>query len=200
MGKLARRLAIGSAGSAAVLAVAATQPALATNFGSGGSNAGPPVNEISLGNNRFHSYSFHGTVSTAWRNAMTSAAVDGYDPTNINTSQIGNNQSTDVRIGTGVYNTGVYGWVNCPTDGVRSGTDPSERCWNQWLKIDTGNAGSFPSDRKKSLMCHEFGHTLGLRHTPSGSCMTETAVNPNRATVPDAHDQAHLNDTANYPL
>ena len=164
----------------------------ASNFGSGPTNPGPPTNEISLGNNRWHSYSFHAATS-AWRDALNNAAEDGYEPTRVNTSQVGDSQNTDVRVAVGTLNTSVYGWVSCPSDATRSGTDPTQTCWNQWLKIDTGNATGFSSAQRKSLMCHEFGHTLGLRHregTPPG-CMTNGSQWP---SLPTAHDQDHLDD------
>ena len=180
----------------AVALVAAPQFAYGSNFGSGESNgSGITTNEISLGNNRWHSYSFFTSGVSAWRSALQDASEDAYgDPTDVNTSQLGDNRSSDVRVGVGSLGTGLNGWVNCPPDGTRAGTDPTESCYNQWLKIDTSNAGGFNADRRKSLMCHEFGHTLGLRHTYSGSCMTSSSVNPNRSALTDAHDQAHLDD------
>lgn len=183
-------LGIGSA----LAVTAAPQAAIANNFGSS-EGGGDPHNEVSLGNNRWHSYSFHFGGTQAWRDALLAASEDAYDsPTDVVTSGLGNGQNTDVRVAVGSFGTGFNGWVDCPSDATRGGTDPSEWCWNQWLKIDTSNAGGFSADRKKSLMCHEFGHTLGLLHTDSGSCMTPSSVNPNRSTLTDAHDQAHLND------
>lgn len=194
MAKRYRRLAAVTAAFSGVLgSLFPWGAARADNFGSGPTNVGPPTNEISLGNNKWHSYSFH-SASSAWRTALNNAAVDGYNPTDVDTSQIGDSQNTDVRVVASALSTGVYGWVSCPVDATRSGTDPTETCWNQWLKIDTGNAGAFDSAKRKSLMCHEFGHTLGLRHregSPLG-CMTNGSTWP---TLPTDHDKIHLNDT-----
>ena len=131
-----------------------------------------------------------------WRDGLAAAAANSYNPTRVNTSQAGDGQSADVRVAVGDIDTGYNGYVYCPTDGTRSGTDPNESCFNQWLKIDTSNASGpfWDADRRKSLMCHEFGHTLGLRHIFDNSCMTRSIDNPNRASYLFGHSMDHLDD------
>lgn len=131
-----------------------------------------------------------------WITALQDAASDGYNPTNITTSQSGNGNNADVRVIIGAIQSGFAAYVSCPADAVRTGTDPTERCWNQFLKVDTGGATGFNTTaRRKKLMCHEFGHTLGLRHTnATGTCMRQ---GPSNETMPGTHAHfVHIN--SNY--
>jgi hypothetical protein len=69
-----------------------------------------------------------------------------------------------VRVNVYAHDTGgLYGWVHCPADGTRSGSDPDESCFRQWAKIDTvSTAGVINTTHtRKSLACHEMAHTVG---------------------------------------
>ena len=92
-------------------------------------------------------------------------------------SRAGDNQSSDVRLITADFGPiGELARTSCPSDGTRGGSDPTEWCWNQWIKINQ-NSALLPTDAtgRKSLMCHEFGHTVGLRH-PAGSDPHDTCM------------------------
>lgn len=183
----------------AAVAVGSIAPAGADNFGSTGAG-GSPTNEVSLGNNRWHSWSMH-NGDGSWRQGLRDAIQYSYEPTDLVTSEYRDDwNDVDVRVDVTNAGTGLNGWVYCPTDGLRAGADPNESCYRQWLKIDLANTGGFAQDRRKSLMCHEFGHTLGLRHPTAAnhpdwlnSCMTRSADNPNRPVALHSHDIDHLN-------
>jgi len=192
-------LAVGSVAataSAAAPAALATQPASA-NFGSS-PGGGSPHNEVSLANNKWHIYSYHNAPS-AWRTALDDAVFWSYQPTDLVLSKYADgSNNVDVRVDVGNHGTGAFGWVYCPTDGIRSGTDPNESCFGQWLKIDTGTATGLDADGRKAVMCHEFGHTVGLLHANGEAHSGDTCI----STFPDfgfddtglhQHDIDHIN-------
>jgi hypothetical protein len=195
---MGRRRVVAFVGIISSSAVATGSVAQAVQYGSTPTEgSGLTQGEVSWGNNRWHSYSFFNTGGQAWIDAFNAATRDAYhNPTDLEVSRIGNSQNTDVRVSVATYNTGLNGWVSCPSDAVRSGADPNENCWNQFLKIDLANTSSafWDAARRKSLACHEFGHTVGLRHdNDSSSCMTQSAVNPNRPTLTDQDEWDVLN-------
>jgi len=159
-------------GSVAALVVGAMDAA--ANFGS---TAASGNTEVSLGNNRWHSWSFW-TSDSNWRTALNDAATYSYgNVTDLVVSRAGDNQSSDVRLITADFGPiGELARTSCPSDGTRGGSDPTEWCWNQWIKINQ-NSALLPTDAtgRKSLMCHEFGHTVGLRH-PAGSDPHDTCM------------------------
>lgn len=140
---------------------------------------------------------------------MGDAIFYSYEPTDLVTSVYTDGwNDVDVRIDVNTWGTGVYGYVYCPSDGIRTGSDPNETCYRQWVKIDLAHAGGFNADQRKLLMCHEFGHTLGLRHAetdpfypaPDDTCMRTLIRGGPGMTHPQdalfslhAHDTVHLN-------
>jgi hypothetical protein len=195
------------------------------NFGSTAtSGSGITQGEVSLANNKWHSYSIFpqaGTSIGAWRTAFADTWGGVYDTTDLITSQQADNTSAvDVRVTFANYGTSLNGWVSCPSDAIRTGSDPNETCYKQWLKVDLTNAGTFNATRQRSLVCHETGHTVGLKHsviesgsgwskdpawhpTPLATCMVPSYVLNDPATGPidaenrsiylEPHDIGHLN-------
>jgi len=191
-------------GGVAAAAAPVLTPSIAgaTNYGSGSpQTAGGVTAELSVANNKWHSYSFH-TAPSNWRTALNDAVTNSYSPTSLVTSQKSNgSNNVDVRVDVQDHaSAGPIGWVYCPPDGIRNGSDPNESCYRQWLKIDTGQvpAGT-DQDGRKAVMCHEFGHTVGLRHTagtthpnPDQSCMSSSSFNFDDVAI-QPHDVAHIN-------
>ena len=65
----------------AAVAVGSIAPAGAGNFGSTGAG-GSPTNEVSLGNNRWHSWSMH-NGDGSWRQGLRDAIQYSYEPTDL---------------------------------------------------------------------------------------------------------------------
>lgn len=171
----------------------------ADNAGSSGAS-GTPVSEVSWGNNRWHSYSIFNPAN--FEQPMADATFFSYhNATDVEVSRYADNWTdVDVRVDASNYGTGLNGWVYCPADALRTGSDPLEQCYRQWLKLDTSNTSWMPEDRRKSLSCHEFGHSLGLRHPTAAThddfmntCMVQSSVNPNRPVALHGHDMGILN-------
>lgn len=134
----------------------AAETAHADNLDSSGSESvgGGYVSEVSLANNKWHSYSFQGGASTAWRTAFQDAWTYSLEPTHLVTSRLADNTTNiDVRVSIAAYGVpGIQGWVNCPSDGIRSGADPDETCYKQWLKINTSEVSGMDTNQRKSLV------------------------------------------------
>ncbi len=82
----------------------------------------------------------------------------------------------------------VVGHVQCVS------TNSATRCEKHEMRFDTSYTSGATTTNRRSLACHENGHTIGLAHrTDSTSCM-EPALNG--VTAYSSHDVAHIN--ANY--
>lgn len=142
-----------------------------------------PDNCVSLGNNYTHTYRFAGVRSDLMASFRTLLA--GYDQhTDL---VVYERDPADVVIQDNNYgNNGAYGHVNCDVyaAGVSQGGSGASRwCYGQDLRVNLYYVYDIDTDQeRRSLACHEFGHTVGLRHTwNSETCMS---IQPN--------DYAHL--------
>lgn len=60
-----------------------------------------------------------------------------------------------------------------------------------WHLVVNSYFGHAEGDERKSIMCHELGHTVGLKDTtPSTTCMREGSVYPLHF---DSHDVSQIN-------
>jgi hypothetical protein len=103
----------------------------------------------------------------------------------------------------------AFAWGQCMVGAVYGGSNanhdrwcyPQLFHWNMWnLAADKVNT----TNKYEYIGCHEMGHTVGLRHTSSPSCMVTAGKPSNPATVvpsvdfPTLHDFQEIN--AGYPL
>lgn len=78
---------------------------------------------------------------------------------------------------------GAVGWIDCPPTAVQSGSHPSHHCADQVFRIDDVYIYDYDTTNEaRNLVCHELGHTVGLRHSNDsdspGSCMFLTWAIP----------------------
>lgn len=78
-----------------------------------------------------------------------------------------------------VPSTGLWAWVNCPPGVATYAGDPVQQCQTTYLSINTTQIDPIGGNPNMLavMMCHEFGHTVGLRHpisvpgNPAAGCM-----------------------------
>lgn len=168
-------------------------PAQATNFGSECTPSSTYC--VSLGNNSYHVLNWEGDQDIAGMQTSHAWARDNqYNPTDLVAYTDSADSLPDVRVWDEPYgNTGWAGIVECPTNNTgTSGSHPNRTCRGQILRYNASAAATFDTEaERRSVACHEIGHTVGLRHTAvADSCMTNGILFP---TALNAHDIAHIN-------
>ena len=178
-----------AASGAAVIGIAAAG-AVASNFGSTG-NAGVwgTTNSVNLQPDRNMGVAKR-VLAGQYSAAVNSVMASEYNPTDLNTTVYSNTTSCSASLGhnTCVFdyhygNNGFNGWNACL--GPTTGSHPNRRCTVQYARI---NLTYLPPPNH--IVCHEVGHSTGLRHTYLQSSCMKSGGN---ASVLNAHDKAHLN-------
>ena len=180
--------------SAAAWTIVFPAPVDATNFGST-SCGGTPVNCVSLANSWAH-YVYFSNVRSDIKNATIWSLDNNYSPTDVEAVETSSSTDNDVSVHSYTYGqNGVFGWVNCPSDAVTSGSHPNRTCKGQVLKFNETYAYGFDTvDERRFQACHEMGHTLGLRH-PEGDGDTCLRQGNLSITHLRPHDRDELNAT-----
>ncbi|BCJ70487.1 hypothetical protein CS0771_00310 [Catellatospora sp. IY07-71] len=201
------------AASASVLGV--QSPAQAGNWGSTACG-GTPVNCVSTANNRTHAiryvdFGFRPGYEDADAHVPGAASETNwvissvYNPTVLSVYRDEADAYPDVWMYDANYGylSGVTGWVECPPDNTGTGgSHPNRWCRGQRLRLNSYfywyDSGVYDTiDQRRNVICHEMGHTLGLRHRTDtrASCMWTYAGDGGGSTL-DAHDTGHI--TARY--
>ncbi|HLT62698.1 MAG TPA: hypothetical protein VK020_15960 [Microlunatus sp.] len=198
-----RRGAATAALTLLLLATLGIAPAHATNFGSTPCT-GTPRTCVNLADNSLHTWYPQGTLGNdipGMATAVQTAMNDYEKNTDIVTQKV-QNATTDVTVTD--YSYPPYpqflGWVDCYPSSKTSGSDPNRRCDRQVLRFNAASPSKYwnTAAKRRSLSCHEIGHTLGLRHPSESqggatSCL-KTPFNPDKfSQVTSAHDNAHIN-------
>ncbi len=183
--------------------------ASASNFGST-SCGGRPPNCVHLANNRYHAvrYRHLGETNTSRedipgiRDAATWVLANVYDATDLSAYRDDRDTAPDVIMDDFSYSAfpGLAGWVNCPDDNTgRGGAHPNRWCRGQTLTLNSylywATDGVFDTAaQRRSVICHELGHSVGLRHRTdtTGTCMW-TFAGDGAASTLDRHDRSHVN-------
>jgi predicted Zn-dependent protease len=100
----------------------------------------------------------------------------------------------------GWWASGACEYSGSPTVYGGSEANRDRWCRAQVFRWNTYYVGNWATDaQQRKVACHEFGHTLGLRHTSSSqdpdylqSCMRDPATNASTNSITQ-HDKNHLN-------
>lgn len=165
-----------------VLALAPSA-ASATNWGSHDCVPFPAPNQgfcsnVSLGNNNSHQWSFSLPRADVYADFAYTVNAQYDDRTDLYVYE-SSWANADVQVQDANWGSiGVWGWVFCPAGSSTGGTHPNKWCRPQHLNFNLFYAYPFNSQSGRRYMaCHEFGHTIGLRHdTESNSCMKPDVV------------------------
>jgi hypothetical protein len=166
-----------------------------------------PPRCTSVGNNLRHYVAFDPSLTPDLAQSLRDSMREDYDePTKLELVEHGAvNALTDVVAFSADYGeNGAAGWVYCPP-AEPQGTNPAGHRWckGQELHLNTNpRYGIFFDDdaSRDHVVCHELGHTLGLRHWgnppdsdgPVGAtCMN--ANTPNGPTALTQFDLDHIN-------
>jgi hypothetical protein len=168
---------------------------MATNFGSHDCIAIPGSSYsscISIGNNYNHQWHFTNPRNDIYLDFLHIVNTQYDDRTELVVTGT-TFSNADVQVFDADYGDfNVWGWVWCPPTSWTSGSHPYKACRPQWLRFNLYYLTAFDTQLERRYMaCHEFGHTLGLRHTSdTASCMK---ANVALVTTLTTHDISHIN-------
>ena len=185
-------------GIALLLLISPPGPTYALNFGSNTASGGTGAHACDdtsasqcVANNGTHTIDDIG-LSAAWNTAVDDA-IDQYDDDpSVSVAWSASSALDDVwaySADQGINN--MWAWTACHNGPsvTFGGTDPNRWCRPQVIRFNDSYTQT--ASQKKSIACHEMGHTLGLRHSneAGGSCMIK-----NQRTILEysAHDSIKL--------
>jgi hypothetical protein len=169
-----------------------------------------PPRCVSVGDNSLHLVYIDESVPEALADSMRSVIAEVYGATSLRmVVQRQITAATDVIVSAADYGqNGAAGWVWCPPDAAQGVNTRGHRwCRHQELhfNLNPRYASFFADDAsRRSLSCHELGHTIGLRHwgnppisdgPTAATCMN--ADTPNGPTALHQWDREHI--AAYYP-
>ena len=177
------------------IAALAAPPATATNYGSHDCITIPGTNYsscISIGNNYNHQWNYTNPRADIYNDFEFVVETQYDDRTELVINET-NFSNADVQVFDADYGDfGVWGWVWCPNTSWTSGSHPNKACRPQWLRFNLYWGSAFDSQFERRYMaCHEFGHTLGLRHISNTSSCMYANVATSRTLL--SHDIGHIN-------
>lgn len=156
----------GSLVTVTALVLATAPPSAAHSWGPG--NSGGPSSTHGIGvqfaDSRSHTFCY-GQLDAITTAAANDARVNALDiPTDIRTSFDCPNATVDVLVNDDGYSDNWFGLYTCNIL-VAAGSD---QCQRATVYLNTRTVGTVQARRSKTL-CHEFGHSVGLRHFDLGS-------------------------------
>jgi predicted Zn-dependent protease len=183
---------------------------VSANFGSNTASGGTPAHhcDATTASQCIADNGTHIVFISASNTARTAAATrwvmtNVYEPVpDITTSETADSRRADLIVQAGNFGlNGIWAWTACSGNATFGGADPNRYCRPQNLNYNLSYPTHYDSDTNaRAIACHEFGHSLGLRHSDANddasyasSCMLK---NQDANTTLTSHDRAHL--TAHY--
>ena len=148
-----------------------------------------PPRCTSVANDMRHRVFFDSTLTDGLRSSLRDAMAEDYDPTDFTVTE-----ETELTIATDFVaysqdygDVGAAAWVYCPTDAPQGSNSEGDR-WCRMQEIHFNlNSRYFvffeDDDSRDHVACHEFGHTIGLRHWGN----PPQSVGPSAATCMNAN-------------
>lgn len=145
---------------------------------------------------------YHNSLLTATRDAVEWVRQNVYEATNMTTFVVAAEAAdTDVVSQDANYSTvcgrtwhpelnGIIGLATCVSLSPTAGK--TNRCEKFVVRYDTSYTSGATGTQRFSLACHEIGHTTGLKHGSTDSCMTGNETTSSSQTGLTNHDIAHL--------
>lgn len=182
---------------ASALVFSTINTASAANF-SGYSGATGCTGGVNRGDSATHDV-FYEDLLEYNKSAFGYVRTSSFDPTDVNTERTYTKTSyTDVVVYDNNY-TVICGYAWHGSGGSVTGLYVCQAlsgggdCNSSEVRVDTSFTDSASTTNRRSLACHEFGHTLGLLHRSTNSCLVS---NQYSIIAIDSHDIGHLN--SNY--
>ncbi len=116
-----------------------------------------------------------------------------YNATDVHMQTVTSASGADVWVLNGNYgDTTWWAYGACSTTATFGGSDPDRWCRPQDIFYNITHPSNWDGTLtgRRAVACHELGHTVGLRHVGSGSCM----VSGSKTLITIDSDQiSHLN-------
>lgn len=167
--------------------------ASANDFGS--QSCGPdPYTSYCIADNRFHSIYFS-NLGSAFAASAQGVITGELDARTELVAWRTTYADADVRVYQGNYGSGYWAATYCPSYAAKGGSDPN--VWCRPSERDLQHRRAYPwiddtSGYRTYFACHEFGHTVGLRHNYDVDyyCMYPTFPTSGHLGL---HDIYHIN-------
>jgi hypothetical protein len=135
-------------------------------------------------------YLFRNALTAGFSDAVAYVRTNGINPTDMTSLYASGVSSTYINIVDNDYGpsqwVGMYDCATGPNRGVCSRGDVIINLYQPYVP-----GGSWSATERRSLVCEEIGHALGLAHrTTANGCMSQDWND----TDYSAHDDAHLNN------
>lgn len=131
---------------------------------------------------------YRNALEPAWHDTVEWVRQNDWNPTDLTTLY---EYITDAYVNVVDNNYGPTGWVgaeNCGTGPNNSGVCArSDVMINLYAAYIPG--GTWSLTERRSLMCEEMGHSLGMNHNTYNGCMSQDWAD----TFYSSHDVSHIN-------